>query len=192
MCKQFPDYFQCIKLGSSLYTACISPNCISSALQGCRHRKWTVYMLYKGFNLTFPNAVFSSSCGEKDMKNHPHSPFPLSDCAEEQVSVREGGWKEEALGAQTDTAREELRIKPPERGRVMWLQSSHAVFFGQCSRNYWRARVRKGQCQGSECRAHHSSRGRDEGCVDIWPHSHLRWAAFLPLCFQIHPCQMAQ
>ena len=53
------------------------------------------------------------------MKNHPRSPFPLSDCAEEQVSVREGGWKEEALGAQTDTAREELRIKPPERGRVM-------------------------------------------------------------------------
>ena len=46
-------------------------------------------------------------------------PFPLSDCAEEQVSVREGSLEEEALGAQTDTAWEKLRINPPKLVRVM-------------------------------------------------------------------------
>lgn len=86
-------------------------------------------------------------------------PFPLSDCAEEQVSVTEGSLKEEALGTQTDTVWEKLRIKPPKPVRVMWLQSSHTVFFGQYSRNYWWAWVRKGQFRGSECRVHHLSRG---------------------------------
>ena len=46
-------------------------------------------------------------------------PFPLSDCAEEQVSVTEGSLKEEALGTQTDTVWEKLRIKPPKPVRVM-------------------------------------------------------------------------